>query len=75
MMVYRHSVFFETAEVAESAQAWIRKLVVPDDIYQSRDNESPLIEVRFFTRHKLDRHEQRDVVRRASTYTLNCEDD
>ena len=73
-MVYRHSVFFATAAAATNAQARIIRLVVPDDIYQSRDEESPLIEVRFFTRHKLDRCEQIDVVRQASTYALNCED-
>lgn len=73
-MTFRHSVYFDTCEAADRAEARINREIVPDDTYQSNDGETGLIEVRFFTDRKLDRYEQTSVVRHASTYALNCED-
>lgn len=73
-MTFRHSVYFDTCEAAARAEARIASEIVPDDIYQSNDGETGLVEVRFFTERKLDRYEQTSVVRHASTFALNCKD-
>jgi len=74
MVSFRHSVYFETCDAADRAEARLCRELVLDDIYQSNDGESGLIEVRFFTARKLDRYEQAEVVRGACVYALNCED-
>ena len=74
-MAFRHSVYFATCIQADVAEMRISRELVPDDIYQSNDGETGLVEVRFFTEYKLDRYEQRSVVRGASSYALNCEDE
>jgi hypothetical protein len=72
-MQFRHSVYFDTCEAANKAEMRIRRGIAPDDIYQSNDGETGLIEVRFFTARKLDRYEQTCAVRGASTYVLDCD--
>lgn len=73
-MAFQHSVYFDTCEAANRAEARINREVGPDDMYQSNDGETGLIEVRFWTSRKLDRYEQTSVVRHTSTYALNCGD-
>src|SRR5437899_580380 len=51
----RHSLFFSAFEDADQAEAYVKLEVGDDitDIYQTNDNDSRSIEVRFFTEKKL----------------------
>jgi len=73
--MFRHSVFFRSIDDASKAEEYIKNFIEPEEIFQSNDGESGLIEVRFFTAEKLTRYEQNIAVRSyCETYALNCED-
>jgi hypothetical protein len=75
--MYRHSLFLETCDAADTAEAIVKDQIHPlEDCYQTNDGESGNIEVRFFTVGRLASYAVKGIVRitKPVTYALNCDD-
>jgi hypothetical protein len=73
----RHSLFFRNQAQADDAHTLVNEEVTDlEEVYQTEDEETGTIEVRFFTPGKLADWMARYLIQhtRPSTYALNCED-
>jgi hypothetical protein len=81
--LYRQSLFFVEQERADKAEALVESLIEEElaedtllQSLQSIDDDTGIVEVRFYTEQKLDDWTQLLVIQytEPDTYDLNCED-
>ncbi len=61
--MYRHSLFFETVNGANTAAAWVETYLESEHDYPTNDGESGDIEYRFWTSEPLSRSQRGALIR------------